>query len=492
MEVKQRRIRRISETKPIYPGRSSYKRRKRSRPPWNQKHYTLVAGGVVFLSTTFLFFSFPWKLHVPLHVQENMSLYRKVYNGDSSSKTIMDPYALPFPVGDSDFLRIYQVSECPLTVVFMDPRPANPAETSSAWRFALESVAAFEPKACVLILTTTSTSTIATETTTAAVSIDPAESEARARKHIYQSSLPLLQNMIHDGRVRVSFFDWEAYGLQSATDFGNPTPAFLSANFWKDEFVDADSDVVLIIQDDSVLCRSIPPSLKQYAWVGAVWPRQATQKMPFPPEGMCDGMANYWKSWLRPQLRWKRWIERGKLSSGKPVEQPTRLLDSESFPNNICSQGRGPLGNGGLSIRSRSWMIRAIETCPHIEYNTKETIPDIETSPCRVLDQVNEDFYFAVVLNGLGAPLPPALEASLFSVEMLWPHEVSSMYPDANDASSSNARRFRSGNNKNWVRTGGVKYDIPVGFHKPWWYISNDILLKLDEACPYLHFILKP
>ena len=414
---------------------------------------------------------------LPSNVQDNIALYKSVFEDNS----IVDPDALPFP-SDSSFLVEYQVEECSITAVFLDPRPASPSRSYPSWRFALESVGAMLPHACVAIMTTACPGEITQE-------LDVFEEETSARQRIYEQALPLLQDMMHSGRVRVSFIDWEVYGLKSCSDFGNPTPAMLSINFWKDEFVEGDSETILIIQDDSVLCKNIPEDFlrSSYAMVGAVWPREPTPLMPFPPEGMCHGMANFWKSWLRPQLRWQRWVERG--GGGKPVPKPRYLLEPTDDNNNttsglllgnrVCSDGRAPIGNGGFSLRRRSWMIKAIETCPHTKYNNEATLPGMDASPCRVVDQVNEDFYFGVILRGLQAPLPLASEAARFSVEMMWPDQVDEMYGGGDDHSATVRRRRNT-------------QETPVGMHKPWWYISNDDLMNLRYQCPYLQYIFKP
>jgi hypothetical protein len=105
------------------------------------------------------------------------------------------------------------------------------------------------------------------------------------------------------------------------------------------------------------------------------------------------------------------------MAAKHPALKPKEILP-EIFPP-VCEGGRGPLGSGGFSLRSRKWMIRAIETCPHMTNSGME----VEGQPlsCKVFEKVNEDFYFGTILRALGAPLPLAYTASLFSTEMLWP-----------------------------------------------------------------------
>ena len=71
-------------------------------------------------------------------------------------------------------------------------------------------------------------------------------------------------------------------------------------------------------------------------------------------------------------------------------------------------------------------MIRAIETCPHMTNSGLEV--EDQALACKVFEKVNEDFYFGTILRAIGAPLPEAYAASLFSTEMLWPGTYGSYY----------------------------------------------------------------
>ena len=73
-------------------------------------------------------------------------------------------------------------------------------------------------------------------------------------KSIYLQSLPLFRRMMERGQVRINILDSEKYGL-SCDNFGNGNAIFMNVNFWLDEFNDVDSDILLTIQSDTVLCR---------------------------------------------------------------------------------------------------------------------------------------------------------------------------------------------------------------------------------------------
>ena len=253
----------------------------------------------------------------------------------------------------------------------------------------------------------------------------------------------------------------------------------MNIHYWSDEFLDGvDSDLVLFIQDDAVLCHSFHSNdYKDFAFVGSVWSKKSFQLS----EGMCNGMPLRWSSWVAPQKRWER---QQKRISSVPVEKrlprPEVLLNA-TFPN-VCSDGLGPVGNGGISLRSRSWAIKAIETCPHAKYSAVDDLNE-RVRACKVLEDINEDLYFGIVLRGIRAPLPTAYEASLFSTEMLWPEQVEGMF-GAPRGGTPDQERHR-------IRHDGKQITVPAAVHKPWWYHSTELLLSagMNGACPFLKHI---
>lgn len=364
--------------------------------------------------------------------------------------------------------------KCSLTVVLMDPRIATDGPGQPVW-FALESVALYtanNDETCFLI----QTSSCAVPDDTAAAAEDI------ILQQIYHQSLPHFRQVMEQHRVRITFLDYSKYNMNSCDNF-NPNAAFLNKHYWTDEFIEADSEVVLVMQADTVLCRDLDlVQFSHYAWVGAVWPPHATLLFPEPMEGMCRGMPARYKSWIRPQRKWeKQQAEVGGLLVPKP-----RILLPSTFPAICDNNGIAPVGNGGLSLRNRSWMIRAIEACPHVQYSGQDD--DLNTvTGCKVLDDINEDFYFGTVLRGMEAPLPNAYEASLFSSESLWTEHVVELYNGGEAPTSENE-------NVPTIEFGGKTLTVPTGFHKPWAYQSNDLLLsdQLDEACPLLRYIFEP
>lgn len=253
----------------------------------------------------------------------------------------------------------------------------------------------------------------------------------------------------------------------------------MNIHYWADEFIDGvDSDHVLFIQDDAVLCHHSfdLDHFRNFAFVGSVWPNQSFQLS----EGMCNGIPLRWSSWIASQKRWER--QQTRLSSipiEKRLPRPDMLLNV-NFPD-VCSDGLGPVGNGGLSLRSRSWAIKAIETCPHVKFSSVDMDEGIRA--CKVLDDINEDLYFGIVLRGIGAPLPTAYEASLFSTEMLWPEQVEEMF--------GAPPRGQTDKERHWVHRDGKQITMPAGLHKPWWYHSSELLLspEMKSACPFLRYV---
>jgi len=206
------------------------------------------------------------------------------------------------------------------------------------------------------------------------------------------------------------------------------------------------------------------------------------------------GMPNRWRSWTLPQIRWTKQHEAEKRSDhvDRIPTPPFDLLEMD-FPQ-ICHGGIGPVGNGGLSLRSRRWLIKAISTCPHI----KRSGINVEqmSLACKVIDDVNEDFYFGTVLQGIRAPLPTAFEAALFSTEMLWPEEVLDLYGEMTEDERELLVSERWGESKlpRYVEMQGGGFTVPLGMHKPWWYKSNDVLLgdHIEYNCPFLRYVFNP
>lgn len=252
----------------------------------------------------------------------------------------------------------------------------------------------------------------------------------------------------------------------------------MNINYWTDEFIDGvDNDRILFIQDDAVLCHSFDvDEWKDYSFVGSVWAKKSFHFS----EGMCHGMRLRWNTWVGPQRRWENQQKRvNNVPPKKRLPRPDVLLDNvDKFPD-ICSDNRGPVGNGGLSLRSRSWLIKVIETCPHVTLSAVDFEGRVHA--CKVFEEINEDLYFGIVLRGLGAPLPTAYEASLFSTEMLWPEQVVGMY---GAPPSSDRQRYQ-------IHYDGDVITVPVGLHKPWWYQPSELLLsnEMDGACPFVKYI---
>lgn len=454
-------------------------------------------------SWTKLFNPHGWKLEDDgeVAVLEHMDLYRTLHSGLTAPGGIRSTYETDLGTGfvyshrpsNLTFTYAEDVQErgCPLTVVFMDPRlPVLPAASPAF--FSLESVAAYAEESCVLLLTASCEVRELLLADEHDEEITEEISRLVALEMIYNNSLPLFRQMADRGQVRVGFPNHEKYKLKSASNFYNPSSALQNVHFWQDEFTAADSDFVLVIQDDAVLCHRLDANLwREFAYVGGVWPQKSNPLSPVPLEGMCIGMPNRWRSWTLPQRRWTKQLERSGEAKDA-LRPPFEPLEME-FPR-ICQDDIGPIGNGGLSLRSRKWLIAAINACPHIERSGI----DFERTAlaCKVIDDVNEDFYFGTVLQGLRAPLPTAFEAALFSTEMLWPEEVLDLYGELGEEERELLVAKRWGKSKlpRYLEMQGGEFTVPLGMHKPWWYKNTDVLLgkHVTENCPFLQFIFQP
>jgi hypothetical protein len=367
----------------------------------------------------------------------------------------------------------------------MDPRIPISNISEPLW-FTLESIATYANYSCVVL----QTSSCQLLKNTAIHEKPLNHPTAHVAQAIYNKAMPQFRRMMERGQVRISILNHSKYGLKSCSDFFNPSSALMNVHYWQDEFLDGvDSDMILVMQDDAVLCHTLNVTLwKDLAYVGALWAPKENPLWLVPKMGMCKTISLYWRSWT---ARYK------KLDPNIPV----------------CQPGYGPVGNGGLSLRSKSWMIRAIQTCPFPPYSGFAREAAGSTTGCHVTRTINEDVYFATVLNGIKAPMPLAYEASLFTTEMLWPEQADEFYGPYTNKSKFEmvTKRWGEGND------GVLKYQrmhnttsyassstpstqqqdlrtIPIGLHKPWWYHPNHLLhgSQVLQECKFLKYMFDP
>jgi hypothetical protein len=266
----------------------------------------------------------------------------------------------------------------------------------------------------------------------------------------------------------------------------NPSRALMNIHLWKDELID--NDRVLIMENDSVFCSTedilhdVLAQWESYAYLGAPWP--------IPSQDTCHDMSKQWHVWVQNDLKGenisseqhKQRRNKNSLPNGKDMQQ----LESQ-FPD-LCESGKGPgpVGRGGLSLRSREWMIRAIETCPHLLYSGID-VTSQKHAACHVKDTaIDEGFYFSVVLRGLRAPLPHAVPASLFAFESVWPEDAAQAYGDPDQhVSSGGNHHLYSHPVIHWKKR---RVTVSYGVHKAWDYFPESLLDSEDmnDACPFL------
>jgi Protein of unknown function (DUF5672) len=307
------------------------------------------------------------------------------------------------------------------------------------------------------------------------------------------------------------------YHLNSCTDFSSSNNALFHRSFWEDEFDDRDGDLVMIFQADSVLCYPlvVAEPLAKYAFVASVRPRARDPLVLDSLEGPCIEMPAAWHSWIRPQ----RLRKNGLMRSGRAGTTTTTATDEErpssdvvgpsitaplreDFPR-VCEDGRAPMGSGGLSLRSRRWMIKAIETCPHVKYSGLDDVVDGDNEEhffgCKVFDLVREDFYFATVLQGMGAPLPSPYTATLFSSEAFWPDQVLEEYPSLDVQGITTSKGVVEKASSDWLDASrpaisflgtDEQMAVPNAMHRVWWYHPEEVIGSvISDNCPFLPFI---
>lgn len=377
---------------------------------------------------------------------------------------------------------------CAITVVLMEP------SITPRTHIALESVAAnIRPRnrACFLIQTS-----VCRMGNDSAANMTNFDKHVELMRQIQSLALPHFHRMLQDGQVRVTILDSAKYKFRVCDNFYSPARAWLDYRYWgPDEFNDADTDQVLMIQSDVVLCHPFAINKwKSFAWVAPPWPPKRTG------EGgwcMCRMMPGRWK--------------RDHASDEAPL-----------FPTeeDICSdRTKSPIGNGGYSLRSRSWVRRAISYCPHPTYsNLPENITINNQPKCHVSAYADqEDFILTTILRGIGAPFPDAYDAALFGAEMRFPGTYEKQYYNYNDTNSleliAENRWFGADEEDDDIEPAAENITnetalerfqrmraaedlespiVPIGLHKPWNYhhwIKTSAYFKVE--CPYLFEMLK-
>ena len=367
---------------------------------------------------------------------------------------------------------------CLLTVSIVDPRPPTSGHNHPIW-FTLESVALYAPYACVVFHTASCDLNIV-ETANMLSAPTSQQRKNLVAQYIYDRSLPLFRRMMERGLVRINILDSDKYGTK-CSNFGNGNSIYLNIHFWLDEFIEGvDSNMILTIQQDSVLCHYFDIDLwKHFDYVGAPWAQWIWN---------CGAMR-------------ERWNEYAPKCNGL---ENYRADESMSL---ICTPGHGGLqGNGGLSLRNRDWMVEAIRRCP-TEYSGMELY--------QKFGEINEDIFFSIVLNALNATMPSAIEASLFAVESIFleqlpnqPGHIDDFFPLdkveimdtiqrlwGNDTGMQLYNRMHRLDSKNESALAGTSYTIPLAFHQPWVgiaYSSCGFPSKNNRECRHSYISSQP
>ena len=395
--------------------------------------------------------------------------YDAIFNSSGTHESYADRRLFKFKTFDNYTAHDVLNNGCRLTVVIVDPRPPASAYNHPIW-YAMESVALYAPYACVVINTASCQVIYQSYNNLNKLPTNQQEVTIVA-KAIYERALPLFRRMMENGQVRINILNTKKYGLEQCDNFGNGNSIFMNVHFWIDEFIEGvDGDMILTVQHDSVLCRYFEIDLwKHFAYVGAPW------------GSGCDSFRMSWQNW-------------------SPSCNGLTEYQLNGSMTQFCIEGRGGVqGNGGLSIRNRSWMIEAIQRCP-TPYSGLENYASFHF--------INEDLYFAPILNGLNATMASGFEASLFSVETLFPEQT-------DEYSKLEQSQLLETINRLWGKENGfLLYEkmhrvdsyfenssavasipelrtIPIGFHKPWLYHAKDILqgAQVQNECKFLKFI---
>jgi Protein of unknown function (DUF5672) len=307
-------------------------------------------------------------------------------------------------------------------------------------------------------------STAINTTLSSSESLFSSQAFRRKARRIQKEAQPLFRNLIHRGNVRMTVLDYSFYRLKSCRNFFNPSFAWQNWHYWGPrEFTTEDSDLVLTIQDDAALCR--PLDIRRWqdsAWVGAPWPASQGKKQ----WNLCSALPANWHFFHA-------------RTNNTPPPYPSS--------DQLCTDHRfGPQGNGGVSLRRRSWLRKAIEYCP-----TDAAGINISSPVCKAVNTPAEDVYFVTILRGIGAPLVSAYEAALF----VWESRSIAQIEDQYKIENATWKRERL--EQRWGRSNvSLSVDIPVvpiGIHKPWGTFFKDLMCDEDihRQCKYLPRVIQ-
>jgi hypothetical protein len=309
----------------------------------------------------------------------------------------------------------------------------------------------------------------------------------RKARQVRDLAEPLFGNLIDQGHVRMKVLSHTKYNLHSCSNFYNPSHLFENYQFWgSQEFLPQDSDLVLMSQADAVLCHKLHvDKWRDVAWVGAPWPaKRGKQGWHF-----CSSLPTSWKEFHRDG------------GSGKKVPKyPTKYQ--------LCHDTTyGPQGNGGVSLRSRSWLRKAIEYCPVEDRAISGLAQDAYgAAPCKATSVAAEDIYFVTILRGIGAPLPNNYEAALFAMELRSPAAIANQFHlNQSFIETMIQKRWYSLNDptgmddyRNVMKAGknlssGIDPLVPIAVHKPWNNYLGERITEdyLNEQCPYMKKVVE-
>jgi hypothetical protein len=329
-------------------------------------------------------------------------------------------------------------------------------------------------------------------------------------RNIYTRAGPQLRSVIEKGRVRISILRHDEYGLQACDNFYNPKQLFMSARFWVNEFhPQQDADLILNVERDVFLCKPLTftavvgekkpiTTWSKFAFVGAPWrPRvgggvaqlrafaRHDLERQYPahnPKYSSRSWGNYWKD---QEVHYTGYVMNNSTTPSCTTLQDRVnqvLCPLPPFPADLTWPEKYPyrpahykVGNGGFSLRSRKWMIRAIRACPDLELsglfpdglNTTRSNSTLLNSTTCTATRLFDDVYFSLVIQVIGGLVPSAEQAVQFSGGMVW----------ANDVLKVDSKKVRSDYNiysvsgdkgveAYWHEMETIGKFIPIGYHK--------------------------
>ena len=409
----------------------------------------------------------------------------QAYHSQAETKEEGDEDGLNFfPILETynSYSDVKEINKCPITVVYIHPHFAN-LKKGSPSLFAIESIAALLPKACIIIQTSQCSFENRTPKT------EQQLQHMSLRNSIYKQSFSIVegetQDMMDRGQVRMTFLNHTKYNLPACDDFSHFSRALMNVQYWRDEFVQQDSETVIMVQDGLIYQKDSPAAVLCHSF-----DIEALRKFAFVATPL-EQNGNIFRGIDHCKFMKDKWM------------QSTTTTSSSSWLANIqksCLKGVAPMSfQSGFTLQNRIAMGQAIETCPHHQWSGMNAVG--KDRDC-IWQEDDDGLYFSTVFAAMsGVTLPTGVEASYFSVQEMWPEQALENYGGPfftfnRQVLAGESTCIHEGAIVN-VQGRKEKHTVPISFDLRWTMdkvkgamqtavLSQDVIAQ----CPFIKYVL--